>query len=93
MPAKPCQCPDCRRKRAGTFGPFDTDEEVGMAEFEEDEMEGIFREGAPKDLPPDVSRMLFQVLKEAFLNGESFDEIMSQITGGGGGGKKKGRRK
>jgi hypothetical protein len=92
MPAKPCQCPDCRRKRGETFGPFDQDEEVGMAEFDEDEMERIFREGAPKDLPPDVSRMLFQVLKEAFLNGEPFDEIMSQITGGGGG-KKKGRRK
>jgi hypothetical protein len=91
MPAKPCQCPDCRRKRGETFGPFDQDEEVGMAEFDEDEMERIFREGAPKDLPPDVSRMLFQVLKEAFLNGEPFDEIMSQITGGGG--KKKGRRK
>ena len=91
MPAKPCQCPDCRHKRGETFGPFDQDEETVMAEFDEDEMERIFREGAPKDLPPDVSRMLFQVLKEAFLNGEPFDEIMSQITGGGG--NKKGRRK
>ena len=92
MPGKPCQCPDCRRKRGETSGPLDEVEDD--YEFDEDEMERTFNERAPKDMPPEISKMLFEIMKEAFLTGESPDEIMSRIVGGSGRGKqKKGRRK
>jgi hypothetical protein len=91
MPGKPCQCPDCRRKRGGPEV-FDEDgfDEDG---FDEDDMERTFMARAPKDMPPEILRMLFETMKEAFLRGESPDEIMSLVTGGRGSKQKKGRRK
>ncbi len=85
LPATLCQCPDCRRKR----GELEIDEE----EFDEDKMEEIFYKNAPPDLPPDLARKLFEVMKEAFLSGEDPEEIISQILGDEGGEKKKKGRK
>ncbi len=89
---EPCQCPDCRRRRGETSGPFDEIETEDGDEFDDDEMRRIFDDGAPEGLPPEMANMLFEVLKEALINGESPDAILSRLTGAAGG-RKKGRRK
>jgi len=96
MPGKLCQCPDCRRKRGEASSTFGEEEEEGdIFGFDEDEAERIFNQGVPGDVPPEMKRMLFEVMKEALATGESPEEILSRVMGGGrGGGKrKKGRRK
>jgi tetratricopeptide (TPR) repeat protein len=104
LPARLCQCADCRRERGEIPRIFD-DDEFDDAEFDfddesdddgglsDDEMWRMFKESAPKGIPPELERMLFEALKEALITGESPEEIMSRIFGSGGGGnKKKGRR-
>jgi tetratricopeptide (TPR) repeat protein len=90
---KLCQCPDCRQRRGETTGLFDEEEDENGYEPDEDDMERIFNESVPADMPPDIARMLLEVMKEALLTGESPDEIMSRIAGGRGGKQKKGRRR
>jgi hypothetical protein len=91
MPGRPCQCPDCRRRR-GETSPVD-DEDFDDLEFDEDDLEKAFAATAPKGLPPEISKMMFEVLKRGFLAGESPDEVIDRLIGGSRGGKqKKGRR-
>jgi hypothetical protein len=93
FPEELCQCADCRRRRGEDFDPLDVNENpFGM---DEAEMERIFFSRVPKAIPPEVARAMFEVMKEAFLNGEDPGEIMSQFMGGPAGGTshKKGRRK
>jgi len=106
LPARLCQCADCRRERGEIPRVFE-DGEFDDAEFDfddesdddgglsDDEMWRMFKESAPKGIPPELEKMLFEALKEALVTGESPEEIMSRIFGtgrGGGGNKKKGPR-
>ena len=95
MPGQLCQCPNCRRQRGEISGPFGKEEDGDDYEFGEDDVERIFNESVPEDMPPEMARTLLEVMKEALTTGESPDEIMSRIMGGsrGGGKRKKGRRK
>jgi hypothetical protein len=74
LPEGLCQCPDCRRRRGDGEGVEDD-------EFDEAQMEKIFKAGAPKDMPPEIAGMLFDVMKEAYRAGLSPDEVVSQILG------------
>jgi tetratricopeptide (TPR) repeat protein len=95
LPAKPCQCPECRRQRGEPAGVYEEDlfdeEEDDEPEFDEAEMERIFNQSLPKGMPPDLAKELLEIMKESFVTGESPEEIMSRVLGGGG--KKKGRHK
>jgi uncharacterized protein len=100
LPDSLCQCPNCRRKRGETPDLFDEEDVAGDGAFEdfidldEKEMRRMFKQGLPKDLPPDLADSLFEVMKESFLSGESPEKFLSQIPGERGGSKqKKGRRK
>lgn len=72
---EPCQCPECRSSRGESPDPADS------FEIDDAEMERIFNERVPKDLPPELSRALLEVMKGAFKNGESPDQIMSRVAG------------
>ncbi len=88
---KPCQCPNCRRRRGeAALDPFDEGAEDD--EYDEAELEKLFEEAVPEGLSRDVEARLFELMKESLLTGESPDEIMSRLYGGNGK-KKKGRRK
>jgi hypothetical protein len=95
MPRKLCQCPACRRERGEISGPFDEEEDGDDYEFGEDDIERIFNESVPRDMPAETARMLLEIMKEALASGESPDAILSRVMGGsrGGGKRKKGRRK
>jgi hypothetical protein len=100
MPRKLCQCPDCRRERGEISGLIGEEEdgddyEFDGDDFDENDVERIFNESVPDDMPPETARMLLQVMKEALATGESLDEILSRVLGGsrGGGKRKKGRRR
>jgi tetratricopeptide (TPR) repeat protein len=96
MPRRePCQCPECRAARGEIPGPFDDDDDDDFDDFPEAELESIFNEGIPDGVPPELSKALFSVLKEALVTGESPEKIMARIMGGrsGRGKQKKGRRK
>jgi hypothetical protein len=82
-----CMCPSCRRER-GAFPDLDID-----SGSDEKEMERLFYDNAPADIPRDILPLLFEAAKEAFLKGGSTEEIVSRILGGKGGGRKKGRRR
>lgn len=92
----PCQCPDCRRQRKEAepdtfdYGQSLNDKEDEF-ELDEGEMEKIFKEAVPKDIPPAFAQQMFEVLKQSFRTGESPEEIMSRVFGDPGK-KKKGRR-
>ncbi len=87
LPDELCQCPECRRQRGDGPGLEDNG-------FDETQMEEIFKAGVPKDMPPEIAGMLYDVVKEAFRAGISPDEIVSQILDGAGGKhQKKGRKK
>jgi hypothetical protein len=87
-----CQCPDCRAARGEITDPFDDDE--SFDDFEKTELEEMFNESIPDDIPPEVSKTLLGILKEALSTGESPEKIMARVLGGGPPGKrKKGRRK
>jgi hypothetical protein len=55
-------------------------------------MEKAFNQAAPGDMPPEISKALFEIMKKALLSGESPDQIISRIIGGAEK-QKKGRRK
>jgi hypothetical protein len=90
MPGKPCQCPDCRSRRGET--PELPDEPEDDFGFDEEDMEKAFNQAAPGDMPPEISKALFEIMKKALLSGESPDQIISRIIGGAEK-QKKGRRK
>jgi hypothetical protein len=75
-------------------GPFDDDEDL-----DEKRMEEIFNERVPPGMPPDLAKMMFDIVKESFLGGMPPEEILSELdklepTGGSSRGKgKKGGRK
>jgi hypothetical protein len=99
MPENTCQCEDCKRRRGEEVGLFDDDDEDDFedggfeegGEFSEAEMERVFNERAPKGMAPDVKKILFQIMRESFLAGESPEKGMDRFLGGGK--RKKGRRK
>lgn len=103
LPQKLCDCPKCRRARAGIPDPFEyernpfdfDDDDDDFDDFDEAEMERIFNERVPDDMPPEIAQMLLEVMKEAFLSGESPDEVLSRLLGPGRsrGKARKGRRK
>jgi uncharacterized protein len=93
---QPCQCPECRRQRGEAVDMYEEDlydleEEGDEPEFDEAEMERIFKQSLPKGMPPGVANQLFEIMKESLATGESPEEIMSRVLGGGG--KKKGRHR
>ncbi len=94
---QPCQCPECRAARGEIPDPFDDDDEDqgdDFGGFADDELESMFNEGIPEGVPPELSKALFGVVKEALVTGESPEKILRRIMGGLGPGKqKKGRRK
>jgi hypothetical protein len=98
MPKTACQCAKCRAKRGEIPDVFDEEEDefdddvFGDDEFDEVEMERVFKQNVPKGIPPELARMLYESMREAFLSGVSPDEIMEEILNEGGK-KKKGRRK
>ena len=96
LPQKLCNCPKCRRARGEMPDPFDFEDDADddFDGIDEAEMERIFNERVPDDMPPEIARMLLDVMKEAFLNGESPDEVLSRLVGPRSRGKaRKGRRK
>jgi hypothetical protein len=102
-----CNCPDCRHARGEMSGPFDDlddgDDEFGENDFEEDDideekMKAIFGERVPPGMPPEVAGVMYEIMKEAYLNGIPPDEILASLKNLGGGGgsrskRKKGKRK
>ena len=93
LPEELCQCPNCRRQRGESPGLFDDEGILDDDEFDEAQMRKAFDAKVPEDMPPDIAGMLFEVMKEGFLSGESPDEIMTRILGKRGGKQKKGRKK
>ena len=110
LPEDLCNCPDCRRARGEMSGPFDDpdnddgDFDSGEGDFEEDAiddetMKAIFDERVPPGMPPEVAGVMYEIMKEAYLNGIPPDEILASLRnlGGAGGGsrskRKKGKRK
>jgi hypothetical protein len=89
---KLCQCPDCRRNRGEAVTDLDEDEKDDELELDDAEIEQMFKDALPKEMPSDLKQQLLEVMKESFLTGESPDEIMSRLFGGGGN-RKKGRRR
>jgi hypothetical protein len=94
-----CQCPECRAARGEIPSPFDDDDD-----FDEDdddpfgglpprELEGMLRDTIPEGLPPELSKVLVEVMKEAFVTGETPEQIMARVLNGFKPGKRKGRRK
>jgi hypothetical protein len=85
LPRMQCDCPKCRRARGEMPGPFDVEDDDDDDDFDdfdpidEAEMERLFNQHVPKGMPPEISRMLFEVMKEAYLNGESLEEILSDL--------------
>ena len=104
MPDSQCDCPKCRRARGEKPRPFDDDDEFDGNDSDDDDidfagMEKIFNERIPPGMPPEMAQMLFELLKEGYLNGISPDEILADLEGteslGGssrGKGKKGGRK-
>jgi hypothetical protein len=95
-----CQCPDCRAARGEIPGAFDDDDD----DFDEDEddpfgglppreLDDMFRNTMPEGLPPELSKVLIEIMKESVVTGESPEQIMGRVLGGFKPGKKKGRRK
>jgi tetratricopeptide (TPR) repeat protein len=88
-----CQCPDCRRKRGeDVAADLDLDDEEDESEFDDAEIEQMFKDALPKEMPPNLKQQLLEIMKESLLTGESPDEIMSRVVGGGDK-TKKGRRR
>lgn len=83
-----CMCPACQRERGGASPELD-----GIFGPDEEEMERLFYESAPADIPPELLPLLFEASKEAYFQGGDAEEILSRILGGDGGRKKKGRRR
>jgi tetratricopeptide (TPR) repeat protein len=92
IPDEPCQCPECRKRRANA-GPLDEYDALDEDDLTDPNFEKIFYDNAPEGMPPELSKMLFDTLKEAFLAGISPDEVMSQLDRLGNPGPKKRRRK
>jgi hypothetical protein len=98
-PAEPCPCPECRRARGEYVDPdedFDEDDE-GDPFIDEDEIDEII-DGfeIPKEMPPEIARMLLNEMKEAMRRGESPDLFFARLFAGRGPqmkSRKKGRSK
>jgi hypothetical protein len=108
-----CDCPDCRRARGETpdffdhedFDDDDDDDDVFIGgDLDEEQMEEIFNSRVPPDMSPEIAKMLFEVMKEAYLNGVPPDEMLATLENmvsprgeanrsASGGKRKKGKRK
>ncbi len=96
-----CPCPDCRAARGEIPSPFDDDFDDDFDEDEDDpfgglpprEIDHMFRDTIPEGLPPELSKVLIEIMKESLVTGESPEQIMGRVLGGFKPGKKKGRRK
>jgi hypothetical protein len=107
LPDDICNCPQCRRKRGELPGPFfgedDDDDDDDEEELDEEEFNDIFNETfnqtMPKDMPPELAPMMSQIMREAYINGMSPDEVLRELKkmersiGGSRGPGKKGRRR
>ena len=91
LPCGACDCPDCRRARAGeNYDPFDDDGPIGD-DLDAHMKKAFDREVLPK-IPPEIADDLFEILRDSFQAGQSPEEFIKQLLGGGGE-KKKGRKK
>jgi hypothetical protein len=93
-----CDCPDCRRARGETpdfFDDDDDDDDFVGGDLDEEKMEEMFNSRVPPDMSPEIAKMLFTVMKEAYLNGVPPDELLATLQDmtGSDGKRKKGKRK
>jgi hypothetical protein len=79
LPGRLCDCPECRSAR-GELPDSDCFDEIAMRR--------LFDEKLPDGIPPDAAEELFDLMKNAFLNGETAEDIF----GGMGKGKKRKRK-
>lgn len=92
MPDPPCDCPDCRRARGEMPGSFD-DDDFDDEELDDEKMEEIFNDRVPPGMPPELAKLMFEVLREGYRNGLSPEEILSELIDEGPGGSSRGKRK
>lgn len=94
-----CPCPDCRRERGEIVDDFDDlDDEIDFDEFDEEDPFGGL--DLPKDMPPEIARMLTGEIVQAIARGETLDEFLARLGTGelpaesrGGKGRRRGRKR
>jgi hypothetical protein len=86
-----CNCPSCRRARGEAPDPFGPEDEA----IDLNDMKRMFDDRVPGGIPPDAAEALFELMKNAYLNGESADDVLERLDLGGrfGGKGKKRKRK
>jgi hypothetical protein len=88
-----CDCPNCRRARGETGGPFE--------DFEDDDddldLDAILEQTPlPPGMPPELARIMLEQAAKAVQSGESLDSMLNRVIGpepGPGRRHKKGRRR
>jgi hypothetical protein len=72
-----CDCPGCRRARGE-----DVEDEEEEEEEEDSDFEEIFDEvPVPREIPPQIARVLFEEATQAAKRGESIEEMIARLMG------------
>ena len=75
FPGSPCDCPECRRQRGEEADSLDDFPDI-------ESMKRAFLEEA-RDLPKEMALAMFEMTKQAFLNGGKPEDVLEELFGGG----------